>query len=216
MTPDFDKAAVLASETLVRYGVRRSPVSPLPILEQMDNVITVSFSSISDSSGISRKDLIPMFGKSQDAVTSFHAEGGVARYVVAYNSLLPFNMVQRALAREMGHIVLKHKGSSPENTEEAMCFAKHLLCPRPLIHAVQAIGMRFTVDLLANLTGIFDQALLSIRHTPGTHVSPGLNRFVRSQFMPFILNFFQFYQTVMPKDGSAIADLGTYMDNYEE
>ena len=34
--------------------------------------------------------------------------------------------------------------------------------------------------------------------------------------MPFIVNFFDYYQTVMPKDGSALADLGTFMEGYEE
>ena len=34
--------------------------------------------------------------------------------------------------------------------------------------------------------------------------------------MPFIMNFFDCYRTVMPEDGSAMVDLGTYMDGYQE
>lgn len=216
MTPDYTKAAVKAAETLVRSGVKTAPISALPILSQMENVIVISFADLGDFAGINQRDFTPLFCKNQDAVTSIHTENGKQIYLVAYNSLLPFAMIQRALAREMGHIVLKHTGCAPENTEEALCFAHHLLCPRAIIHAIQAFNLRVTSDLLANLTGVFDQDLVSIRRIPGTNVPSGLNRFIRSQFMPFIMNFFNYYQTILPKDGSALADLGTYMDGYVE
>lgn len=213
---DYNKAATKAAETLVRYGVKTSPVSPLPILEQMENVIALSFSDLSKSTGIVKKDLLPLFGKNRDAITSIHTENGMPVYVVAYDTLLPFNLLQRALARELAHIVLKHTESTTDNAEEAECFVHHLLCPRPLIHAIQATGMRITVDLIANLTGACNQSLSSMRRIPGTDVPAGLNMFVRSQFMPFILNFFSYYQYVKPKDGSALADFGSYMDGYSE
>jgi len=216
MNPDYNKAAVKAAETLIKYGVKTSPVSPLPILEQMDNVIVTSFAEMCDSSGMKPCDLKPLFGKNQDAVSSIHTENGKSWYVVAYNSLLPFSMVQHALAREMGHIVLRHEGSSPENSAEAICFAQHLLCPRPLIHAIQATNIRLTTDVLAKLTGIFDQCLTCIRRTPGTSVPASINRFIRGQFMPFVINYFEYYVSVLPEDGSAIADFGTFMDLYEE
>ena len=76
--------------------------------------------------------------------------------------------------------------------------------------------MRFTEDLLGNLTGIYQQPLVYIRKVPGADVPEGLNRFVRNQFMPFIMNFFDYYRQIVPQDGSAIADFGTYMDNYKE
>ena len=213
---DYNKAATLAAETLVRYNVRSAPVSPLPILEQMGNVIVISFSEMSDLSGLKRSDIVPLFGKNRDAISSIHTEHGKSIYVVAYNRLLPFGVVQRALAREMAHIVLHHENASESNEEEAACFAQHLLCPRPLIHAVQATGIRFTVDLLTNLTGANEQSMVSMRHLPGTQVPCGLNRFVRSQFMPFFVNFFDYHQSVLPQDGSAIVDFGSYMDGYEE
>ena len=216
MNPDYNKAAILAAETLVKFNVRSAPVSPLPILEQMNNVIVISFTEISDISGVKRSDIIPLFGSSRDAVTSIHIENGRSVYVVAYNGILPFNIVQRALAREMAHIVMKHEDASDSNIEEASCFAQHLLCPRPLIHAIQATGLRLTTDLLINLTGACEQSIVFMRHLPGAEVPYNLNRFVRSQFMPFFTNFFDYYQSAMPKDGSAIVDLGTFMDNYEE
>lgn len=213
---DYDKAAIKAAETLVKYGVRTTPVSPLSILEQFDNVIVISFSELSYASGINKNAIIPMFGKNRDAITSVHTENEKPVYVVAYDSFLPTSMTQRALAREMAHIVLRHMESNSDNAAEAECFVHHLLCPRPLLHSIQAIGIRVTVDLIATLTGIYDQSLLSMRHTPGTKVAAQLNCFIRSQFLPFVINFFSFYQHVMPRDGSALADFGTYMDHYIE
>ena len=213
---NYERAAIKASETLVKYAVLKCPVSPLPILEKMGNVLTVSFEELGDSSGIDRKDVAHLFGKCRDAVSSVHMKDGQAVYVVAYNGLLPYNMLQRALARELGHIVLGHRERNADNEAEAECFAKHFLCPRPVIHTIQAISMRMTEDLLGNLTGIYQQSLVSLRKTPGVNVPPGLNRFVRDQFMPFILNFFEYYRNVMPQDGSALVDFGTFMDNYVE
>ena len=216
MTPDIDKAAAKAAETLIRYGVKSAPVAPRPILKQIDNVIVQSFTEISDAAGIDRKELVPMFGRIRDAISSIHMENGRQIYVVAFNGLLPFNMVQRALARELGHIVLRHEDSSQENAAEADCFAYHFLCPRALIHFIQVTNMRITMDLLANMTGMFDQSLIAMRRIPETHVPAKLNRFVRNQFAPFLLNLFDYYQYMMPKDGTALADFGSFMDGYEE
>lgn len=216
MTPDYDKAATKAAETLIKYCVRKSPISPLPILGEMDNVIVTSFADMCNVSGISQQELRPLFGRSQDSVTSIHHENGRSWYVVAYNSLLPFSMVQHALAREMGHIVLRHEGSSEKNTAEAIVFAQHLLCPRALIHAIKTTNMRITKNVLANLTGIFDHCLSCMRRTPPTRVPARLNAFIRQQFTPFIVNFFNCYASILPTDGSAVADFGTFMDGYEE
>ena len=210
MMPNYTKAAVSAAETLIRHGVTYFPLSPLPILEKI--VTVMSFADLSESTGIRRSELLPVFGQNQDAFVSVC--DGV--YVVAYNALLPFTMVQKALAREMGHIVLGHKDHSDENNAEAMCFAYHLLCPRPLIHAMQASCLRVSTDLIANLTGMFDQSITAMRRIPRTNVPPHINRFIRNQIMPFVLNFFEFYQNTLPLDGSAVADLGTYMDGYKE
>lgn len=214
MTPDFNKAATKAAEMLVKFNVRTSPISPLPILEQMTNVVALSFYDVGEISG--HHDLSPVFGRNLDAITSMHTEADRTVYVVAYNSLLPFAVIQRALARELGHIVLNHDGINPDNTAEAECFAHHLLCPRPLIHAIQATGIRFTADILAKLTGVFDQSLVELRHSPATEVPDGLNRFVRNQFLPFVLNCFDFFRTTLAKDGSALADFGSFMDGYSE
>ena len=123
-----------------------------------------------------------------------------------------------SLARELGHIILCHDGSLPEDVrnEEAKAFANHLLCPRPMIHAFQAAGLRITTEMLGNLTGCFDYCLSCMRRIPAVSVPVELNRLVRDQFMDYIINYIEYYRNATLTDGSALADFGSYMDGYEE
>ena len=131
MTPDYETAALRAAETLVTYGITSAPVSPLPILKKLPGVLVVTFQTISDDVALSRNCVMEKFGEhSQDAFTSVNMIGGKRCYIVAYNQMLPTFLVHRALARELGHIVLGHDGSRPEEVRmaEAYCFAHHFLC----------------------------------------------------------------------------------------
>jgi hypothetical protein len=55
-----------------------------------------------------------------------------------------------------------------------------------------------------------------MRRLPATSVQPGKNRFIRNTMLPFVINFIEYYQTVSMHDGSALADIGSYMEGYEE
>lgn len=217
--PDYQTSAVKAAELLIQHEICTAPVDPLPILKNWPGVFVVSFAEMSEHLGAKRRDLVSICGNhNQDAVTSVHMDGDSVRYIVAYNQLLPFHIVKRALARELGHIVLGHDGSRPEDlrNEEARCFAHHLLCPRALIHSILASNLRLTTELLGNVTGFYDFCLACMRKTPGVSVPAELNRKVRDQFKPYFYNLFDYQRYASLKDGSAVADLGTYMDYYEE
>ena len=219
MTPDYERAAIKATETLIKYGINSAPIDPLPILKKIPGVIVMTFADMSKKANIDRNDIIDMFGcDNQDAVTNIFINDKDLKYVVTYNRILPSTIVDRALARELGHIILAHDGTRPEDVrnEEASCFAKHLMIPRPLIHAISATGIRVTTEVMNNLTGCNDQCLSCIRKRPATHVPADLNRQVRDQFMPYIINYFNFQRHAEKHDGSALADLGTYMEGYEE
>ena len=169
--------------------------------------------------GMSRQDLVSTFeAENHDAVSSVYVKDGQPHYLVAYNMRLPQYIVHRALAREMGHIILCHDGSRPEDVRnaEALCFAHHLLCPRPLIHAIQESGTKITVEVLGNTTGCYERCLIGMRRTPATHVAPELNRKVRDQFADYISEFLDFQSYLSQGDDSMIANFGTYMDGYEE
>ena len=219
MKPDYERAALLAAETLDKYEVNSAPVSPLRILKQIPGVIVVSYATMSDVVGADRSCVISMFGDhNQDAFTSVNVVDGKPHYIITYNQKLPVNLFQRALARELGHIVLGHNGSLPEEVriEEAKCFANHFLMPRALVYSVKNTGIRFTADVVTNLTGCDAYCMSCMRKIPATHVPAELNRRIRDRFMPYIMNFFEFQRVAMHHDVSALADLGSFMEGYEE
>ena len=219
MTPDYDKAATKAAETLINYNICSAPVTPLPILKKMAGVFVISFTDMSKAMEMKRERIISMFGsKNVDAFTSFSMQNGKPQYMVAYNQMLSFILCQRALARELGHIILGHNDTIPEDVreEESRCFAHHLLCPRPLIHCIQAAGFKLTTEVLGNLTGCHDCCLASMRRLPAVNVPAELNRTLRDQFFPYVVNFFEYQRNARLVDVSGIADFGSYMDGYEE
>ena len=219
MKPDYERAALKATETLIKFGVRTAPVDPLPILKSLPGVFVMTFAEASDKVHMNRQELLDLYGcDNLDAVTNVYISEDKKHYVVTYNRMLPSRIVDMALARELGHIVLGHDGTRPEDVrqEEAKCFAHHLMCPRPLIHAITASNLRVTEELVRSIAGFPDQCFLCIRKQPGVTVPADLNRIVRDNFMPYILNFFEYQRHASRYDSSALADLGTYMDNYQE
>lgn len=219
MTPDFDRAATAAAEILIKYGISTAPVDPIPIFKKADGFNVVTFTEMSRLIGVDRADLLSAFdAENHDAVSSAYLKEGHPHYLVAYNMRLPAYLVQRALAREMGHLVLGHDGSRPEEVRnaEAICFAHHLLCPRALIHAIQESGTKITVEVLGNTTGCYERCLVGMRHQPATHVPAELNRKIHEQFADYIAEFLDFQSFLSQEDDSMIANFGTFMDGYEE
>lgn len=219
MKPDYEKAARMATGTLIRYGIGTAPIDPLPILKRTPGVLVMTFEEMSNRTNMDRKEILDTLGcTNQDAVTTVFVEDDTLQYVVTYNRMLSARVVDRALARELGHIVLGHNGTKPEEirNEEARAFAHHLMCPRPLIHALQAAGIRLTVEAVGNITGFYDYCMSCIRKQPGVIVPPEMNRTVRDQFMPYVMNLAEYQKYAALKDGSALADFGHYMEGYEE
>ena len=219
MTPDYDRAATAATEILIKYGITTAPVDPIPIFKKAPGFNVVTFTEMSQLLGMDRQELVSTFeAENHDAVTSVYMKDGRPHYLVAYNMRLPQYIIQRALARERGHIVLGHDGTRPEDVRnaEALCFAHHLLCPRALIHAIQASGTKITVEVLGNTTGCYERCLIGMRKTPATHVPADLNRRVRDQFADYLSDFLDFQSYLAKDDDSMIANFGSFMDGYEE
>lgn len=219
MIANFDRAATAAADILIRYNVKTAPVDPIPIFKRAHGFNVVTFTEMSSMIGMDRKKLVSSFeAENHDAVSSVYVKNGEPHYLVAYNMRLPQYIIQRALAREMGHIVLGHDGTRPEEVRnaEALCFAYHLLCPRALIHAIRESGTTITTEVLGNLTGCYERCLIGMRKTPETHVPAELNRKIKEQFSDYIAEFLDFQQFLSKEDESMIANFGTYMDGYEE
>ena len=219
MKPDYERAAAAAAETLIKYKISSGPVDPLPILKRLPGVLVLSYETVSRTVDMDRDCVISMFGdQNTDAFSSVNLKDGKLQYLVTYNQRLPFHFIQRALARELGHIILGHDGTRPEEVrnEEAICFANHLLCPRPLIRIVQESGLRLTYDVLVNLTGCYHHCLSCMRKHPPIHVPAELNRQIRKQFSEYISNYIDFELRHPPVEQLELADLGGYMEGYEE
>ena len=219
MTPNLERAATAAAETLIAYHVTSAPVAPLRILKSVPGVIVLSYSEMASGIGIERKELLDKYGSvNKDAITIVKEVGGKLRYFVGYNMMLPDYMMQRAIARELGHIVLGHDGSRPEETRmiEAMFFARHLLCPRPLIRAIQDANIPITVETLGLITGFYERCLIGMQKSHGVHVAPELNSMIHEQFKAYIDNFIDCQSILTQNDDSMLVNFGTYMDGYEE
>ena len=219
MIPDYEKAATIAAETLIKYQIGTAPVSPMHMLKNTPGVQVLTFEEMSRCVDMNRRDFINLFGDSnQDALTTMFLDGDQRRYLVLYNRQLPSVIVDRAIAMELGHILLGHDCSRPEDVrnEEAKAFALHLMCPRALIHSLRASGIRLTVDALASITGCYHSCLTRMRSLPPIHIPAELNRAVRDLFRPYILSYFEFRRYASITDGSELADFGSYMEGYEE
>lgn len=218
MKPNYEEAAASAMRVLALHGISTVPISPLPIVKSTPGVLAMPFAELASNAGVDRHQFVPMFGSNQDAVTFYIGIEGVD-YVVAYNQYLPMDVIRRGLARELGHIVLGHNGSrlpTDVRMEEAMCFARHLLFPRPVLHAIQESGVPFTVEVLGSVTGCYQRCLDGLQKTPGVRVPPELNRAVKRNLQPCIDNFIAFQRSVSGGDRTPLADFGPFMDGYEE
>lgn len=220
MTPDYDLAAVKAMEILAEYNVAETPISPLPFLLNNPSVRVISFAKMANEASMDRDELVPLFVANQDAATFNLAEeiAGV-RYVVVYNTRMPIEIIWRGLARELGHIVLNHDGvTRPYEVRraEAMCFAHHLLSPRPVLKLLQESGIPLTMNMLSDTTGCIDECVYDMQSIPGAHVPADLNRQVRSQFERRIEEYIRFYRANHHMDMSQVIDFGTFMEGYEE
>lgn len=217
MLPNYERSALLAMQTLIDNNINTTPIIPLPIFKRRNDVLVLSFTELSNLIDIDRTSLVAMFGANQDAST-FYVNTEKVKYIVAYNQRLPFYMLQSGLSRELGHIILGHDGSRPEavRSAEAYCFAHHLLCPRPLIRALQDANIPLTVEVVGSMTGCYERHLSKLRREPSVYVPPELNRKVKEQFSDHIENFINFERFFGTGDDSTLADLGEYMDKYEE
>lgn len=220
MTADYDRAAEAAMQLLIDYQVTTTPIDPMPMLTSWPGVRVISFAKMANEAHEERDELVPLFVRNQDAATFKLSESiDDINYVVAYNLRLPFEIICRALARELGHIVLGHDGVTRPyevRRDEAMCFAHHLLSPRPVLRMLQESGITLTMNVLSDTTGCIDECVEDMQSIPGAHVPPEINRQVRAQFEHRIREYVRFHGAAKKVDHSPLVDLGTFMDFYEE
>ena len=216
--PRLNEAAMAAAKVLIDHHVAAAPVNPIQILTSMPDVFVVTFTEMADGQRIAQDSSPSLFGSnSQDAV-SYSLGGNGSLRVVAYNQRMPYYIVQMAVARELGHIVLGHDSAQRDDVDitEALYFARHLLCPRPLIRALKDKDIPLSVEALGNLTGCYGRALAGMRSMPGAVVPASMNRRIRAQFALYVDTIIDHCAAIEPNDSFIPADFGSYLDNYEE
>lgn len=219
MQADFDRAATKAMETLIENQITETPIDSLSILLRYPGVRVMSFKSLATMAGMHRHDLIPLFGENQDAAT-FNLVSKIegVNYVVVYNMRLPYEIIWRGIARELGHIVLGHDGiTRPAEVRlaEAKCFAHHLISPRPILNLLQN-NLPLTMNVLTDITGCSDACVDELREIPGTNVPADINRKVRDQFARGINEYIRFHHASAKADKSPIVNFGSFMEGYAE
>lgn len=219
MLPDYEKAAVKAMELLIANQTTETPIDSLSMLLKYPGVRVISFTRFAQQAGIERHDLVPMFGVNQDAATfNLGMDIEDVKYVVVYNMRLPYEIIQRGIARELGHIILGHDGETrPTNVRmaEALCFAHHLISPRPIINMLRE-SIPLTMNVLTDTTGCSDDCVEELRNIPGVRVPKEINREVKNLFSRGIAEYVRFNKASEKPDNSHLIDFGTYMDYYEE
>lgn len=126
MKPDYKASAQKAAETIEKYNTD----NPLTVLEQMPNVLLIALDARNDDGAVNFNF---------DAMTVMSKTDGKARYMVIYNKNITPVRLRFALARELGHIVLRHDDSDQEDvrSEEAGSFAHYLFCPPSKLRRIQ-------------------------------------------------------------------------------
>lgn len=220
MQPNYEAAAAAAMNLLIENNIIETPIDSLSILLSRPGVRVMTFSEMASKAGEERDALVPLFGKNQDAVTfklMLPIQG--VDYVVVYNRFLSVDIVSRGIARELGHIVMGHDGQTrPAEVRmaEALCFAHHLLSPRPVIRLLQESGLQITLDVLAETTGCSSDCVQGLQSIPGVHIPKEINRKVKQLFEKEISEYVRFRSDSHKTDSSPVIDFGTFMDNYED
>jgi hypothetical protein len=217
--PDFQRAAIKAYETLRDHHITTLPIIPMEIIGSIPNVLVFAFTEAASFYGVGRAALFDiLIDQNIDAITFSRTQNGIRRYIVAYNQRFPFDILQHALSVELGHIVLGHDDSMPEEEKraEALCFAQHLLCPRPLVKTIQDAGAIPTVTTIGTMTGCYGRYIAGMRRTPGVQVPADLNRAVRDQLSDYVHAYLHCMALIGADDDSPEANFGTFMDGYEE
>lgn len=220
MTPDFDRAATLAAETLIAHGICKLPVKPETIIPTVPNCALVPYRDVARLINISRDEVVAMFDPAKDAVCyTMNLSDGRHYYIVAYNQQKPFDRLRFTLAHELGHILCGHIGVKDKAVREAEadCFGRNLIMPRAMVAMLTRRGIPPIDTNFYNIAGCTPQCLERITQAPGAHVDKRLNRKIRELFIGYLDYLLDSDLIVRePDETNHIVDLGKFMDGYEE
>lgn len=170
---DYDGAAKLAYNTLLKYSNGMLPVNVKQIVKSFKNIKLISFKKYMRAMGYSYEELIDKFG-SERGFTIFDSKED--KYLIVYNKEDDECTQRWTIAHELGHILMGHlkredynlihynNGEHPME-KEANTFAKHLLAPFPLISRIKVENKNYDIVSPDKISIIFD-----INITPSAYI----------------------------------------------
>lgn len=129
--PDYRKATNAAYKLIAERDQFSLATNVFSIAEQLENCRIYTYGLTSYLYGTSLECLasVSEFG--------FSIQKGNKR-IIYYNEKMPLACIRFTLAHEIAHAVLQHEDEDdPAAEKEANCFARNLLCPVPVINAME-------------------------------------------------------------------------------
>ena len=132
--PDYhaatNKAYRLLKQLLVRHGHFNIRTDVLFILDQLPDVVILSYTDACEKYDCDRSLFTSI--SNHGFTIKKHSAEGTSRHIVLFNDWKDDTTIRFTLAHEIGHIVLNHTEDNEVANKEANCFARNLLCPIPV------------------------------------------------------------------------------------
>ena len=155
--PDYKKATNAAYKIIAENDYFSYSTNVFAIAEQLDNCRIYTYGQTNFLYGRPLEDL---FAVSEYGFSIKDKQKGSR--IIYYNEKMPLACIRLTLAHEIGHAVLGHQDEDdPFAEKEANCFARNLLCPVPVI---TALNLLFTKDYVAVFDVSSDMARVAIEH----------------------------------------------------
>ena len=178
MSADLDRAAAMALLTLKKLQISTLPVDPMAILRQCRRTKVYTWKEY--CALIAERFPVASRLPHPEAMTQRYTTPAGLDYWIVYfdDKMLRYARYNFSVAHELGHIVLKHTGTSPEEEREADTFASHLLVPRPVLSCIRHTNI---TDLCATF-GVSESCMRTVFSSPACRLDPVLTTHIRNQF----------------------------------
>lgn len=149
MTIDYSKAY----QCVYKVQKERDVFYPLDVekLVSSYDIRMIPYGKFAWRHGLHIEDVCDLFGSKHGILVR---DTKSDRSIIYYNNTLPKNTIRFTLAHELGHYLMGHTCDSKENENIVNCFARNLLAPPAVCHAM---GFK-TPNSLVSYFGISDKA----------------------------------------------------------
>ena len=128
---DYKKATNAAYKIIAERDIFSLATNVFAILDQLETCRVYTYGQVNYLYGTPLDTLL----SASEYGFSIQESG---QRIIYYNEKMPLNCIRFTLAHELGHAVLGHQDEDdPIAEREANCFARNLLCPIPIVNALE-------------------------------------------------------------------------------